>query len=128
MKKLRKYRTTAMRLKDAMYEKQMSATDLSRLSGVSNASISQYTSGAHVPSNLNAAKLARVLGVSPLYLMGFDVDAEDLDAKVTGDDYAARLKHAQETLNKEGMRRLVEYAEDLLASGRYEKMRHASKD
>ncbi len=68
-----KHEVTAKRLKDAMTNKNMIAQDLADRSGVSKSSISQYINGTHKPSNLSAGRMAEVLGVDPLWLMGFDV-------------------------------------------------------
>lgn len=68
-----KHEKTARRLRDAMAERNIIAQDLAEQAGVSKASISQYINGSHKPSNVSAGKMAEVLEVSPLWLMGFDV-------------------------------------------------------
>ena len=68
-----KYRKTASRLSEALNDANMKPVDLSQKSGVSQASISQYLSGSHSPSNLSSGKMAAVLNCSPVWLMGFDV-------------------------------------------------------
>lgn len=69
-----KYPETAKRLNKILREYASNAADLSRRSGVSKASISQYINGKNTPSNINAYKLGKALHVSPAWLMGFDVD------------------------------------------------------
>jgi transcriptional regulator with XRE-family HTH domain len=69
---------TAKRLQIALSNKNMKPQELANKSGVSKASISQYINGSHAPSNLSSGKLAKVLNVSPLWLMGFDVPMHDL--------------------------------------------------
>lgn len=64
---------TAKRLSNALNDAGLSQQELSNASGVSKASISQYISGSHAPSNLSSGKMAKVLNVNPLWLMGFDV-------------------------------------------------------
>ena len=49
------------------------ASELARLSGINKASVSQYLNGSHTPSNFSAAKMGPILGVNPVWLMGFDV-------------------------------------------------------
>lgn len=71
-----KNKETARRLRDALNKKELTASELAKRSGVSKASISQYMNGSHVPSNISASKLANVLDVNPLYLMGFDLPTE----------------------------------------------------
>lgn|GEM_PF-5429609 len=64
---------TARRLVKAMSDANISQRELAERSGVKESSISHYATGRHAPSNISAAKMAEVLGVDPLYLMGFDV-------------------------------------------------------
>ena len=60
------------RIKKAMSMRGISAADLSAKSGVSEPSISQYVNAKHAPDNRAAGKLAKVLDVSPIWLMGFE--------------------------------------------------------
>ena len=68
---------TAKRLKFAMAAHKLTAKQLSDKSGVSEPSISQYLHGTFAPKNQTAAKLAKVLHVNPMWLMGFDVPPTD---------------------------------------------------
>ncbi len=68
---------TAKRLILALERKGIKAQDLADQSNVSKVSISQYVNGTHAPSNVSAGKMAEVLGVSPVWLMGFDVPMYD---------------------------------------------------
>lgn len=113
-----KNQETARRLQDALDRKGMTAAELAKKSGVSKASISQYLNGSHAPSNISSAKMADVLGVNALWLMGFELP--ETDYMVFGDNWQLLLE-AHETLNDEGMKKLAEYAHDLMASKRYEK-------
>ena len=72
-----KNKTTSERLIMALDRLNMKAQELSDRSGVNKASISQYVNGTHAPSNISAGKMASVLGVSPVWLMGFDVPMFD---------------------------------------------------
>lgn len=69
-----KFPITAERLKEALTDRNLSAQELADKSNVSKSSISQYVNGTSKPSNISAGKLATVLGVNPLWLMGFDVE------------------------------------------------------
>lgn len=64
---------TAKRLQIALSNSNMKPQELANKSGVSKASISQYINGSHAPSNISSGKMGKVLGVNPLWLMGFDV-------------------------------------------------------
>ena len=68
-----KHELTAKRLQLAMSNANINAQELSNRSGVAKASISQYVNGSHKPSNISSGKLANILDVDPLWLMGFDV-------------------------------------------------------
>ena len=67
-----KYEETAKRLRQAMQAKGLRQQDLADLSGVSKSNISHYVNGNHVPDNVMAYKLARVLDVEPSWLMAVD--------------------------------------------------------
>ncbi|MDE7445806.1 MAG: helix-turn-helix domain-containing protein [Lachnospiraceae bacterium] len=78
---------TAKRLQNALSDKNMKPQELADKSGVSKASISQYVNGSHAPSNISSDKMAKVLNVNPLWLMGFDVPMEpSLSPKESSDD------------------------------------------
>lgn len=64
---------TALRLKEALSDLDMKPQELADRSGVSKASISQYLSGSHAPSNISSGKMGKILRVEPMWLMGFDV-------------------------------------------------------
>ena len=74
-----KYPETARRLNEAMNDKHLRAVDLAAKSGVSKSSLSHYMNGTHTPSNVAAVALGDVLGVSPVWLMGFDVPKFPVD-------------------------------------------------
>lgn len=67
------YQETAARLRSALDRAGLRAQDLANQSGIGKSSISQYLSGSHAPSNKSAGRMADVLGVNPVWLMGFDV-------------------------------------------------------
>lgn len=75
-KKKMKNELTAKRLQLALSNANMKPQELADKSGVSKASISQYVNGSHVPGNISAGKMAKVLNVEKLWLMGFDVEME----------------------------------------------------
>lgn len=68
-----KHETTARRLREAMGDCNITARELSQRACMNESSISQYVTGRNVPSNINSGKMAKVLGVNPVWLMGFDV-------------------------------------------------------
>lgn len=68
---------TAKRLAIALSSANMKPQELSDRSGVSKSSISQYINGSHSPSNISSGKIAKILDVNPLWLMGFDVEMKN---------------------------------------------------
>lgn len=64
---------TAKRLIEAMHEAEITLTELAEKSGIKKSSISHYTHGTQSPSNISSMAMAKVLNVSPVWLMGFDV-------------------------------------------------------
>lgn len=74
-----KYKTTSKRLSESLNRANMKPQELANASGVSKASISQYINGSHKPSELTAKRLAEILGVNPLWLMGYNTLDKRLD-------------------------------------------------
>ncbi len=64
---------TSKRMILALSNVSMKPQELADRSGVSKSSISQYINGSHAPSNISSGKMAPILDVNPLWLMGFDV-------------------------------------------------------
>lgn len=95
-----KHELTARRLNEALQNTGITAQELSRQSGVNKASISQYRNGTHAPSNISAGKMAKVLDVSPLWLMGFDAPKEN--------DMVIKGKRSMFIIESENVRRNLE--------------------
>lgn len=98
-----KHELTAKRLKQAMALANMKAQELADRSGVSKVSISQYVNGTHAPSNISAGKMAAVLDVDPVWLIGFDVPmrrkTDDEPAYYFDPDTAAKAQELFENPN-----------------------------
>ena len=62
------------RLKKALEERQMTASELSKKSGIGKGSISKYLSGAVIPKQNAIGEMAKALNVSPAWILGFDVE------------------------------------------------------
>lgn len=94
---------TAKRLTLALSNTNMKPQELADKSGVSKASISQYVNGSHAPSNISSGKMAPILGVNPLWLMGFDVPMNDIVTPEKPQTIAAHFdgdEYTEEELNK----------------------------
>lgn len=75
--------TIASRLKYAMAVRGISQHELAKKTNISDASLSQYTSGIYKPKQERIMIFAQALGISEEWLMGYDVpmDRLDLDEK-----------------------------------------------
>lgn len=66
------------RLNEGLILRNMSAAELSRLSGVNEGAISQYRKGNYKANQHSLEKIAKVLNVSIAWLMGADTAAETI--------------------------------------------------
>ena len=73
MNKMERVAATPERLKEAMRDAGKKQIDLARETGLSHSTISRYLSGAVEPRQDATHKLASVLGVSEMWLWGYDV-------------------------------------------------------
>ena len=62
-----------VRLKEALKRKQMTQSELSKLTGINNSTISEYISGRYEPNRSRISEFAEILNVSEIWLMGYDV-------------------------------------------------------
>lgn len=75
-----KYDVIKERFNKAIADAGLTNQELVDRTGLSKSSISLYRNGKAAPNSLSAEKLARVLSVSPAWLMGFDVPMKDEDS------------------------------------------------
>lgn len=68
------------RLQKALIERNMSASELAKASGIDKGAISRYLQGKVIPKQSKIEALSKALKVAPAWLMGFD--PEDLPASV----------------------------------------------
>ena len=73
MSKMKRIAATSERLAEAMQAAGKKQIDVSRETGLSHSTISRYLSGAVEPRQDATIKLAVCLGVSELWLWGYDV-------------------------------------------------------
>lgn len=64
------------RIREALEVRCMTASELSKKSGIGKGSISKYLNGFVVPKQSAIGEMARALNVSPAWLMGYDVNME----------------------------------------------------
>lgn len=85
------------RLRMAMGNKGISASELSRISGVGKSDISYYLKGKYVPKQDKCYMLAKALDVDPGWLMtGFGPSKDVLDALETLADEAESIPQTKE--------------------------------
>ena len=65
--------STSERLQEAMRSSRMKQADLARATGLSKGGISNYVTGRYEPKSDIISKLAKALGVSEMWLWGYDV-------------------------------------------------------
>ena len=85
--------TFADRLTEAMQRKNISAAELSRISGVNEGAISQYRKGEYKASQLNLARLANTLDVSIVWLMGNDAPMSRTPEREVMTDFERKISH-----------------------------------
>ena len=78
--------TTAERLQTAMRDAGMQPADLAKAADINKSSVSRYLSGEHVPKQTAINKLAIALGVSEMWLWGYDVPKERSIKQKENDD------------------------------------------
>ena len=81
------------RFEKAMEFRGMTAADVCRKSGLSDALVSGYRTGRQEPKRERISILAKALNVSPTWLMGFNVPIIDINIQIPNE------KEASERLN-----------------------------
>lgn len=124
-KKEKKHTVSAERLAEAMAEAGLKAQDIVNRTGITKASMSHYLSGYYCPTSSKAEKMAEVLGVSPVWLMGFDVPKVDYMVRdKNGNSYIIETMEPHDKvydlsadyrrLSPESQKRLLAYMKKLL--------------
>ena len=101
-----KYPNTSKRINKALNDKSMSAQKLSNITGIAKSSISGYVNGVHKIGADKAAKIGKVLNVSPLWLMELDENgSHEEDMIILYSKYMSvseKTKHIIDLLLEEG--------------------------
>ena len=114
--------TTAEKIKQLRLEKGLSQEALGSLIGVKKAAINKYEKGRVVNIKRTTLKrLADALDVTPADLLDDEPTSSASVNTLTEDPAAEHLLAVYHDLNREGQKKLLGYADDLKASGRYEK-------
>lgn len=111
------------RLQKAFIDSGLSQTEVCERVGITKGAMSSYLSGRYFPKQRVVDKLAEVLHVSVLYLMGYDDPSSSASDKSTSADPAEMLLlSAFRDLNAAGREMLCNYAEYLLSNDKYKKV------
>lgn len=78
--------TTAERIKEAMQRANMKQADLARATEINTGAICRYLSGAYEPKQTAINKIAVALGVSEMWLWGYNVPRERTAEQKKNDD------------------------------------------
>ena len=100
--------------------------------GVAKTTYNNYEKGERDPKSDFWIAVAQKYGVTIDYLMGYSDDPKKIrkentptpssaDARVLTQEELSRISASMGQLNEEGRERVVEYAEDLAAGGRFKK-------
>lgn len=100
-----------IRLQEALQVRRMTAAELSRKSGIDKGSLSNYLKGKFLPKQSKIDAMARALGVSPAWLLGYDVDMSSVDISVNNENIIAVF----EKLSQEDQVKVEDYAKFLLS-------------
>lgn len=113
---------TGERIKMLRTQLGMSQTELGNKVGVKTSAIYKYENGLVV--NLKRStidRLAEALGTTGSYLMGYDDQITVVQSTSLSDPTMELLAKSVAQLNAEGRSKLIEYADDLVSSGKYKK-------
>ena len=118
-----------IRLNEAFRASGLNQTELCERTGINKGALSSYLSGRYFPKQKSLELLSNALHVSINYLMGHDEPSSSLSDQSASiaDITEARLLAVYRDLNNAGKDKLLSYAEDLQASGRYKKESDSGK-
>ena len=95
------------RLKTALEERGMTASELAKKSGLNKGAISRYLKGTVIPKQSAVGAMATALSVSPAWLLGYDVNEK-------GELLQPKIQLYK--LNAENQARLLAYYQALIDS------------
>lgn len=110
------------RLKEALTRADMKPAELADRSGINRGTISQYYNGKHIPTNINASKIAKVLHVDPAWLMGLPSATDYSEATLTPSESAHLSRYR--ALDAEDQDTVDGLTESLLSKSKY----HTAED
>lgn len=106
----------AKRLNHLMAEKNITQNKLSKMTGITQSSISDWANGKYKPRQDKVYQLSKALKVSPAYLLGY-TDNENIFDDISSADN--ELLNLYDKLNSDGQEKVLNYTQDLVDSGKY---------
>lgn len=106
-----KYEITALRLREALRDANMTQQELADKSHIGKSSISHYINGTNEPGNKSAYQIAKVLKVNPAWLMGLDAP------KYNPEDVRLEIEAKISKLSEGQRHHLMEYIDFILNRG-----------
>lgn len=116
----------AERLKHLRKTKGITQEQLAAIIGVERSSIGKYEGRSQtIPSDDVKYRIAEYFGVTVDYLMGYSDSPNPAHSDFRYTETENALIKDFRALNEEGQQKVIEYIEDLMASGRYIKIHSA---
>ena len=99
----------------------MTLLEVANKVGVTESTVQRWESGSiKTLRHERIVKLAEALDVTPSYLMGWD-DEQSVNISAEQSPDEDRLLSLYRELNEEGREKLIDYADDMVRSGKYKK-------
>ncbi len=101
----------------------LSQKELAKKLGISPSTLNGYEKGNHDPKSSGLIKIAKICNVTTDYLLGLSDEINKFNNSSVSrsskkiDSLSAKVQ----LLNSEGLNRLINYADDLISSGKYGK-------
>ena len=99
MSELQRVATTAERLQQAMAEAKLKQVDIVRITGMHKGTLNNYVKGKYEPKSNAIHILAKALGVSEMWLWGYDVPKQRSEGQKKNDELVeliARMRRDDE--------------------------------
>jgi len=105
------------RLNEAMALRNVNITELASMSGLNKSTVSRYLTGAVIPRSVAIGKMANALGVSPSWVLGYNVtmDGKELTENIPDNKVINEINVLYERLSPNGQEELKKFAEYLIA-------------
>lgn len=118
------------RLREAIIDSGYSLSQITAMTGIPKSTLQRWTSGQikKIPID-EIVIIADAIGVSSKWIMGWEDELHSCTKKLPPPLTAEEVKLLgyYKTLNEEGREKLLDYAEDLAASGRYAPLKVAAR-